>query len=67
VAVRFGEQYLTISRIPMPKKIAPPAKRTAPPPRRGSNAGGKSQWMKNFSTRGGPTMDEAIAISNATR
>ncbi len=67
VAVRFGERYLTISQIPTPKKIAPQVKRAAAAPRRGSHAGGKSQWMKNFHMRGGPTMDEAIAISNATR
>ena len=67
VAVRFGERYLTISQIPTPKKIAPQVKRSAAAPRRGSHAGGKSQWMKNFHMRGRPTMDEAIAISNATR
>lgn len=65
VAVRFGGQYLPISPIPASKKMAPPVKRSAvsPPPRR---TGGKSQWMRSFHLRGGPTMEEAIAIANAT-
>ena len=67
VAVRFGERYLMIAPIPAPQKVASPAKRSAASPRRGSNTGGKSQWMQNFRMRGEPTLDEAIAISNATR
>src|SRR6202045_1680558 len=66
VAVRFGERYLMIAPIPAPQKVASPAKRSAASPRRGSNTGGKSQWMQNFRMRGEPTLDEAIAISNAT-
>ena len=68
VAVRFGKRYLEMGVCATPAKAAaapkPTAARRSP---NGPNAGGKSQWMKGFSIHGGPTLEEAIEISNATR
>jgi hypothetical protein len=65
VAVRFRDRYLAIAPISEPAK--PAAVRTSHSRRRGkaTNAGGKSSWMKNFSVRRGPKIEEAIAIANA--
>ena len=67
VSVRFRDRYLETSCCPEPVRSAPEAKRTAGTRSgREANAGGKSQWMKTFSVRGGPSLENGIAISNAT-
>ncbi len=66
VAVRYGEGYLAIAEIEQPAKAEPRPKPATVQPPRGSNAGAKSQWMKSFSVRGGPSLEKAIAIANAT-
>lgn len=63
VHMRFQGQYLRIRRCSEPAKIAtsPLAsdRPQAPKPRQ------KSDWMKNFLQRPGPSLKEAIRISNA--
>jgi transposase len=69
IAVRFGKRYLAIAPIVEPTRAAAPVKSRSSPQASHAQAGkaGKSPWMKNFSLRRGPTVDQAIAISNATR
>jgi hypothetical protein len=69
IAVRFGEQYVRVDKCAAPQpafpkpKADPGAQRT----RTGPNAGGKSRWMENFQlNHRGPSLDQAIKISNAT-
>lgn len=69
IAVRFGEQYVRVEKCEAPEPAHP--KRKADPgaqrARKGPNAGGKSRWMDNFQlNQRGPSLEEAIAISNAT-
>jgi DNA-binding Lrp family transcriptional regulator len=63
IHIRFQGQYLRIRRCNEPAKAAAPelatAKSAVPQPRR------KSGWMKNFFQRPGPTVGQAIRISNA--
>jgi hypothetical protein len=63
VAIRFQGRYLRYRMCQPAVPVAPPITRPASS-RKGSNAGGKSEWMKGFSTRG--SLKEAIEISNAT-
>lgn len=65
MAIRFQGRYLRFRICAPAVSVAPPIT-TPAPSRKGSNAGGKSAWMKGFSTRG-RSLEEAIAISNATR
>jgi hypothetical protein len=64
LAIRFQNRYLRYRlcepAVPVTPPILPPT-----PSRKGTNAGGKSDWMKDFRMRG-PSLEEAIAISNAT-
>jgi hypothetical protein len=61
--MRFQVQYLRIRRCAEAVKavvLSPAAElRPTPKPRK------KSDWMKNFLQRPGPTVDQAIRISNA--
>jgi hypothetical protein len=66
IAVSFEGRYLAIRRcpepLPQPRLLEAVAARTPRPvgePKR------KSGWMKNFSLRAGPSMGQAIEISNA--
>lgn len=66
IAVRFQDQYVPVRRCapPEPELASPPtrelkAPRPAPPSPR------KSDWMKNFSLRSGPSLRQAIEVSNA--
>jgi len=67
VAVRFRERYLEIAPMaeaPQPAATRAPKRASGQP--KAHTAGGKSQWMKNFSLRRAPSLKKAIAISNAT-
>ena len=65
LAIRFRDRYLRYELC----EPAPPVTAAVPRPaksREGSNAGGKSDWMKGFPDKRGPSLNKAIAISNAT-
>jgi hypothetical protein len=66
IAVRFQDRYVRVRRcaptmpqLPPKTKQAAPARSTAQKPKR------KSDWMKNFSVRSGPSLRQAIEVSNA--
>ena len=64
VAIRFRDRYLR-------HQLCEPAKRVHKPTaggrsRKGPNAGGKSKWMSNFFSKPGPSIDQAIKVSNAS-
>jgi len=62
LAVRFQGEYLRIRLCSQPAPQAPrPVKVNRPRPQ----AQRKSEWMKNFSVRTGPSLRQAIEISNA--
>jgi hypothetical protein len=67
VAIRFRDKYL---RCQLCDRAKPALKSAAPKPAmrssKGANAGGKSRWMKDFLKTPGPSLKQAIAISNAT-
>ena len=46
-------------------KLAPPKTTEAKPPRPTRKPKRKSDWMKNFSVRSGPSLRQAIEVSNA--
>jgi DNA-binding Lrp family transcriptional regulator len=66
VAIRFRNQYLRCQVC----ERAKPADRAAAPRvsvrKKGSPAAGKKVWMKDFMQKPGPSLGQAIAISNAT-
>lgn len=64
VAIRFRERYLRFELCERAQPVARP--KTAPRFRKGPNAGGKSTWMKDFRNNSGPSLGQAIVISNAT-
>jgi hypothetical protein len=67
IAVRFRDQYLRVKECERPAPAQP--RKPDRPPRigKGPNAGGKSRWMENFNLKTrGPSLKQAIAISNAT-
>ena len=62
IAVRFQDRYLELARCePAPKANAKIRKPAAKSP-----AVAKSRWMAGFFERPGPTLKQAIGISNAT-
>jgi hypothetical protein len=66
IAMEFGGRYLGISRCAQPSPQSPPAEPVAPKqPRPTIEATRKSEWMKNFSVRTGPSLRQAIGMSNA--
>jgi hypothetical protein len=66
VAIRFRDKYLRNQLCerawPTPK---PATTKPATQPSK-ANAGGKSRWMEDFLKTPGPSLNKAIAISNAT-
>jgi hypothetical protein len=66
LAIGFRDRYLHYreSERSQPAKPAPPIGPARLRP--GPYASGKSDWRKGFRTRGGPSLEKAIAISNAT-
>lgn len=63
VAIRFQDRYLRLERC---ERAQPAAPKTTPRFQKRPKAGGKSTWMKDFRTQSGPSLGQAIAISNAT-
>ena len=64
LAASFEGRYLAIHRClepPQTRRLAT----TAKPPRRAGKPQRKSGWMKSFSLRAGPSLGQAIDISNA--
>ena len=66
IAMRFENRYLHIQVCAPPRPVPPVPKPAAAQPRKGPNAGGKSRWMEGFWGRRSPTLQQAIAIANAT-
>ena len=68
LAMRCSGRYLRVEQCVEPPRATPqPQRQTAARrPRRAPNAGGNSAWMKRFSLQGGPRIQQAIALSNAT-
>jgi transposase len=66
MAVRFQDQYVRVRRCapPLPELMSLP---TGEPecPRPTSKPKRKSDWMKNFSVRRGPSVHQTIEVSNA--
>jgi hypothetical protein len=65
VAARFRERYLEIAAVAVETPAARKHIAKSVTPAR-PRVAAKSSWMKAFSLRGGPTTEEAIAITNAT-
>jgi hypothetical protein len=67
IAVRFQDTYVRVRRCEQSGCQPPPSAETraVPPLHPTSKAKRKSQWMKNFSVRSGPSLREAIEVSNA--
>jgi len=67
LAIRFRDRYLRHQLCePAKSALKTPARQPAKQPGKGANAGGKSRWMEGFLTTPGPSLKQAIAISNAT-
>jgi hypothetical protein len=66
LAVRFRDRYLRLHDCEQPSYQSPSAEtRKVKPPRPSGQAKLKSDWMKNFSIRSGPSLRQAIKVSNA--
>jgi len=66
IAVRFRDGYVRVRRCTPPlEEVMPLETREAKPPRPAGKAKAKSDWMNNFSVRTGPTLRQAIGVSNA--
>jgi len=63
IAVRFQDRYVRVRLCVQPG--CEPETRQVTPPRPTGQAKRKSDWMKNFSVRSGPSLREAIEVSNA--
>jgi transposase len=66
IAVRFQDRYVRVRRCAQPG-CEPPSTETrgTAPLRPTGQAKRKSDWMKNFSIRSGPSLRQAIEVSNA--
>ena len=68
IAVRFQGRYVRVSRCAPPlRELASLKTRASKPPRPTGKPKNKSDWMKNFSVRSGPSLRQAIEVSNARR
>jgi len=66
IAVRFQDTYVRVRRCPpLGCEPHPAEAKAATPPRPPGQAKRKSDWMKNFSVRSGPSLRQAIEVSNA--
>lgn len=66
IAVRFQDTYVRVRRCaPLDCEPGPAEAKPATPPRSPGQAKRKSDWMKNFSVRSGPSLRQAIEVSNA--
>ena len=64
VAIRFRDKYLRCQICARARPAV--AARVASARKKGSPAGGQKAWMKDFMKKPGPSLGQAIAISNAT-
>ena len=66
IAVQFQGRYVRVRRCAPPlRELASPKTTKAEPPLPTGKPKGKSDWMKNFSVRSGPSLGQAIKVSNA--
>jgi hypothetical protein len=65
VAIRFENGYVRFAEKPPAVKPPKPVRRVLTGSSKAHNAGGKSKWMDDFLTRPGPSLGQAIGISNA--
>jgi len=66
IAVRFQNQYVRVRRCAPPiGELRPPRAAPPKPPNPAAIARNRSDWMKNFSLRSGPSLRQAARISNA--
>ena len=65
LAVRFQQQYVRVRRCAQPVRELQPPKSTAVKPKPADKSKRKSDWMNNFSLRSGPSLRQAVGISNA--
>jgi DNA-binding Lrp family transcriptional regulator len=66
IAARFQDTYVRVRRCaPLGCEPHPAETKQATPPRSPGQAKRKSDWMKNFSVRSGPSLRQAIEVSNA--
>jgi hypothetical protein len=68
IAVRFQDRYVRVRRCAPPVRGLAPFKAVAAgQPRPAQSAKRKSDWMKNFSIRSGPSLRQAVEVPNARR
>jgi hypothetical protein len=66
IAVRFQGGYVRVRRCAPPlEEFTLPDTRETRPPQVAGKAKRKSDWMNDFSARSGPTLRQAIGVSNA--
>jgi transposase-like protein len=66
IAVRFQNRYVRVRRCAPPVRESPvPKTVAAKSPRPAQTTKRKSDWMKNFSVRSGPSLRQAVEVSNA--
>jgi DNA-binding Lrp family transcriptional regulator len=66
IAVQFQGRYVRVRRCAPPlRELASPKTTKAKSPRPTGKPKGKSGWMENFSVRSGPSLRQAIKVSNA--
>jgi hypothetical protein len=66
MAVRFQDQYVRVRRCAPPiGELQPPRTAAVQPPLHAAKPKPKSPWMANFSLRSGPSLRQAVRISNA--
>jgi hypothetical protein len=66
LAVRFHDQYVRVRRCAPPMDdLQPPKAAAAKPPKKASDPKRKPDWMDNFSLRSGPSLRQAVRMSNA--
>jgi hypothetical protein len=66
IAVCFQGQYVRVRRCAQPtRELQPPKTATAKTPKPAGKPKRKSDWMKNFSLRSGPSVRQAVKVTNA--
>ena len=66
IAAQFQGRYVRVRRCAPPLHDLPsPKTRKAKPPSPAGKAKRPSDWMKNFSIRSGPSLRQAVEVSNA--
>ena len=66
LAVRFQEQYIRVRRCAPPlRELQPPKAAAVKPQKQADKPKGKPDWMNNFSLRSGPSLRQAVRMSNA--